>query len=111
MLLGNFAGKELNLIGKFFCIIVYINYYNLKSTSPWKEENIMSQFYYVNNNQTRNPGLHHEVHTATHANELKITDKTFIGFFDNENDAVAKAKQIYTDADGCAICCPKAHRG
>lgn len=72
----------------------------------------MAEFYYVNNNQTRNPGLHHEVHTEDCAKALGISDKTYVGFFSNEVDAVAKAKSTYySDADGCAICCPKAHKG
>ena len=71
----------------------------------------MFQFFYVNDNSTFNPGYHHEVHTETHANELGITRKTYVGFFSNEIDAVNKAKSIYSDADGCASCCPKAHRG
>ncbi len=56
----------------------------------------MYQLYYVNNNQTRNPGLHHEVHTATHANELKITDKTFIGVFDNGKSCNMRKRQSKT---------------
>ena len=71
----------------------------------------MSKFYYVNNNQTHNPGLHHEVHTEEHANELGIASKQYIGCFNNEVEAVAAAKKIYSDADGCAICCPNAHKG
>jgi len=71
----------------------------------------MYKFYYVNNNQTRNPGLHHEVHTKEHAEELRIISKTYLGYFENEVEAVSEAKKIYADADGCAICCPKAHRG
>jgi len=71
----------------------------------------MYKFYYVNNNQTRNPGLHHEVHTKEHAEELNISSKTFVGYFDSEIKAVSEAKKIYVDADGCAICCPRAHRG
>ena len=67
--------------------------------------------YYVNNNRTTNPGLHHEVHTEQHVNELNIRDKTHLGWFLNEIQAVAAAKQIYDDADGCAICCPLAHTG
>jgi hypothetical protein len=31
--------------------------------------------YYVNNDPTYNPGYHHEVHTAEHANELMIKNK------------------------------------
>ena len=71
----------------------------------------MYNFYYINNNSTFNPGYHHEVHTETHANELGIKSKTYVGLFSNEMDAVSKGKTIYRDADGCAICCPKAHRG
>lgn len=71
----------------------------------------MYQFYYVNNDQTRNPGLHHEVHTDEHAEKLGIKSKTIVGLFSNEIDAVESAKTIYSDADGCATCCPKAHRG
>ena len=71
----------------------------------------MYKFYYVNNNQTRNPGLHHEVHTEEHAKELNISSKTYIGYFANETTAVFEAKKYYSDADGCAICCPYAHKG
>ena len=72
---------------------------------------ITMSFYYVNNDQTKNPGLHHEVHTEEHANELKILNKTYIGYFTNCVGAVEKAKGIYSDADGCAICCPLCHKG
>jgi len=68
-------------------------------------------YYYVNNDQTRNPGLHHEVHTEEHANELKISNKTYLGYFSNCVGAKKKAKEIYSDADGCAICCPLCHEG
>ncbi len=71
----------------------------------------MYKFYYVNNNPTCNPGFHHEVHTKEHANDLGIYNKTLVGYYDNEIEAVNNAKKIYSDADGCAICCPKAHKG
>lgn len=71
----------------------------------------MGNHYYVNNNQTLNPGLHHEVHTEQHAQLLGITSKVYLGYYFNEVDAVSKAKQYYRDADGCAVCCPKAHKG
>lgn len=67
--------------------------------------------YYVNQDQTKNPGLHHEVHTSEHANQLKISRKKYLGVFSNEVDAVREAAKYYPDADGCAICCPRAHRG
>lgn len=63
------------------------------------------QHYYVNNEETRNPGLHHEVHTEEHANELRILSKTYLEAFSNCMDAVIKARRIYSDADGCKICC------
>lgn len=68
-------------------------------------------FYYVNNDQTHNPGLHHEVHTENHAKQLGIRSVKYIGYFSDEIAAVAAAKKIYYDADGCATCCPMAHRG
>lgn len=71
----------------------------------------MSNYYIVNNNQTRNPGLHHEVHTLEHATELGIISKTSLGYCINEIEAVRKAKIYYQDADGCVACCPDAHRG
>ena len=68
-------------------------------------------FYYVNKNQTCNPGLHHEVHTEEHAIWLGISSKINLGCCLNAIDAVAKAKAYYYDADGCAMCCPRAHKG
>ena len=65
--------------------------------------------YYVNNNSTYNPGYHHEVHTEEHANELNISSKTYLGYYNNCFGAVDKAKEIYRDADGCAICFPMCH--
>ena len=58
-----------------------------------------------------NPGFHHEVHTQEHAAELKIQDKIYLGWFANEFDAVQAGRGYYSDADGCAVCCPKAHKG
>ncbi len=71
----------------------------------------MYHHYYVNNNQTLNPGLHHEVHTKEHAEQLGIRSAQYVGYFASETEAVAQAKKIYSDADGCVVCCPKAHRG
>ena len=71
----------------------------------------MGNYYYVNRNETCNLGHHHEVHTQMHIQQLDIRDTLYLGFFENEIEAVATAKQHYTDADGCAICCPMAHTG
>lgn len=68
-------------------------------------------YYYINNDQTKNPGYHHEVHTQEHAAQLNIWSKTPLGWFYDEIQAVQAGKRYYSDADGCAVCCPRAHRG
>lgn len=60
----------------------------------------MYKHYYINNNQTLNPGLHHEVHTKEHAAQLGIRSTQYVGYFASEVEAVAQAKKIYFDADG-----------
>ena len=67
--------------------------------------------YYINRDETKNPGNHHEVHTKKHAEQLKIRNILYLGVFNNEVEAVRAGKRYYSDADGCAICCPKAHKG
>ena len=67
--------------------------------------------YYVNNNQTNNPGLHHEVHTTEcHLFDL-IKSKTKLGEYSSCASALVEAKKIYSDADGCKHCCPSCHKG
>ena len=67
--------------------------------------------YFINKNQTHNPGLHHEVHTQEHAAKLGVRDSIYLGWFSNELEAVREGRRYYSDADGCAVCCPRAHRG
>jgi hypothetical protein len=67
--------------------------------------------YIVNNNDTYNPGRHHEVHTYEHATQLRISNYTDLGYCNSAIEAVIKAKAYYSDADGCAVCCPEAHKG
>lgn len=71
----------------------------------------MIQYYFINNDQTHNPGCHHEVHTEAHMRQLRIRNATYVGRFSNEVDAVRAAKRFYLDADGCETCCPLSHRG
>lgn len=78
---------------------------------PFGRKGIVMKYYYINNDQTRNPGLHHEVHTKEHAERLRISNKTYLGCFSSEVEAVHEGKKHFSDADGCAICCPRAHRG
>ena len=67
--------------------------------------------YIVNNDNTHNPGKHHEVHTAEHAAQLRISSYVDLGYCRSAIEAKQKAKAYYRDADGCAICCPEAHEG
>lgn len=53
----------------------------------------MYKHYYINNNQTLNPGLHHEVHTKEHAAQLGIRSTQYVGYFASEGEAVAQAKK------------------
>ncbi len=67
--------------------------------------------YIVNRDQTKNPGLHHEVHTLSHAQQLGISNYIYLGFHTGCSTAVTEAQQRYEDADGCAICCAFCHQG
>lgn len=71
----------------------------------------MYQYYYVNNDQTHNPGLHHEVHTQECAEKLGIINKSYLGCYNNCQDALTEAKKKYYDADGCVQCCYYCHTG
>lgn len=68
-------------------------------------------YYILNRNATHNPGYHHEVHTKDHADRSGVRDRLDLGWFANEIQAVQYAKNFFSDADGCAICCPRAHTG
>lgn len=69
--------------------------------------------YFINMDQTKNPGLHHEVHKTTCVWGSKVPQnrRKDLGYCASELEAVAKGKQYYADADGCATCCPSAHKG
>ncbi len=56
---------------------------------------------------------YNEVHNETTCSHLPATyNRKTLGNFSNEIDAVSYAKRIgYTNADGCAHCCPLAHKG
>lgn len=64
--------------------------------------------YYVNREDFFNPSHNHEVHKSTCS--FKSNNSIYLGEYSNAVPAVAKAKQTYRDADGCATCCPEAHR-
>ena len=69
--------------------------------------------YYLNSNAQSNGD--HEVHkeTCPYYYNYKIGGNfIYIGTFFNEQEAVKQAKKLYPvyKIDGCAHCCPNAHR-
>ena len=65
--------------------------------------------YYVNNNAQQDSG-DHEVHKETCYWLTLVQSKKYLGEFSNAHDAVREAKKYYSTADGCAKCCPEAHK-
>jgi hypothetical protein len=61
--------------------------------------------YFVNDDPW--PGQQHEVHKE--GCSWMPTTKTYLGDFVNCQGAVAKAKTIYSDADGCKHCSLPCH--
>ena len=66
--------------------------------------------YYVNDNAQADSG-DHEVHVRTCPYFHLISSKTCLGEYYSCAPAVAKAKTIYRNSDGCAYCCPACHTG
>ena len=64
--------------------------------------------YYVNDHAQINGD--HEVHKQSCTWLALAKSKTFLGYYNNCRDAVAKAKTIYAKADGCVDCCPECHK-
>lgn len=46
----------------------------------------------------------------SHADILGITNRISLNYPSDEVSAFQAAKAYYLDADGCATCCPKAHK-
>ncbi len=59
--------------------------------------------YYVNRHQQVGSGFNHEVHKL--GCYWMPSDALYLGEFDSSEDALRKAKDIYSDADGCIHCC------
>ncbi len=70
-------------------------------------------YYFVNTDQTQNPGLHHEVHSigCLWGDQILYEKRISLGLFPSATEAVTAAKRFYADADGCKTCCPEAHTG
>ena len=65
--------------------------------------------YYVNRDDSQNPHKNHEVHKE--GCRYMPFSKIYLGEFSDAVPAVAKARRdYYSDADGCATCCPEAHK-
>ena len=71
----------------------------------------MYKNYYVNQKTTENPNHNHEVHTEDCTWLPSAANRDYLGHYDNCSDAVKKAKEKYTNVDGCATCCPLCHKG
>lgn len=68
--------------------------------------------YYLNTNTTGNPNGNNEVHTGTCQFLPAVHNRRYLGLFSNGVQAVQYAKNLgYSKADGCAVCCPEAHKG
>ncbi len=60
--------------------------------------------YYVNNNPQVVTG-NHEVHKNICLSLAMAESKSYLGFFDNCEDAIAKARTIYAKVEKCHFCC------
>lgn len=68
-------------------------------------------YYYVNTKTTYNPNHNHEVHIIKCPFLPAEKNREPLGYFNNGNEAVRVAiNRGYRDADGCAVCCPEAHK-
>lgn len=63
--------------------------------------------YYVNKNAQ--PTGEHEVHQSNCSHLPDEENKLFLGSFDNCHAAIRKAKEHYTNVDGCYYCSNECH--
>lgn len=66
--------------------------------------------YYVNKQTNGNPNYNHEVHTEYCRYLPSIENRVYLGIFASCSEAVKKARMVYPNSDGCAICCPQCHK-
>ena len=65
--------------------------------------------YYVNKNAQANGD--HEVHVQGCSYMPLEHNRLYLGDYTSCFPAVAKAKQIYPQSNGCAYCCPQCNTG
>lgn len=63
--------------------------------------------YYVNKNAQ--PTGEHEVHRSDCRWLPEMYNRIHLGAFTNCADAIRKAKEYYTNVDGCYYCCSACH--
>lgn len=68
----------------------------------------MAKKFFINKNPQFNGD--HEVHTED-CYRLPLTEnRIYLGYFDNCREAVRKAKEYYSQVDGCYYCCNVCHK-
>jgi hypothetical protein len=67
--------------------------------------------YYVNKNAQTGTHSHgeHEGHVEGCTRMPDVDNRTFLGDFDTPQEALVKAKTIYSNSDGCYYCCGPIH--
>ncbi len=65
--------------------------------------------YYVNTKPQTDSEGEHEVHTGDCPKLPGTLSRKYLGYYDNCQEAVEKAKEHYDEVDGCAICSPDCH--
>ncbi|MEA2016622.1 MAG: hypothetical protein U9O59_08005 [Actinomycetota bacterium] len=65
--------------------------------------------YYVNKQEQENGD--HEVHEYNCSWLPKEENRKYLGYFSDCHDAVRKAKERYSQSNGCKYCCPACHTG
>ena len=63
---------------------------------------------YCVNDQPQTTG-EHEVHKESCTHGPSSKNRTYLGYFSNCRDAVAKAKTIHSNVDGCYFCANECH--
>lgn len=73
------------------------------------EAMVKNNYYYVNNDPQPGSG-EHEVHKASCIWLALARSRTFLGYCSDCEEAIAKAKTIFRQVNGCAYCCKEYHR-
>lgn len=70
----------------------------------------MYNHYYVNKQTTGNPNYNHEVHKESCPYLPSVLNREYLGYYSTCSEAIEKAKENYSNVDGCAVCCPECHK-